>query len=100
MHWPLLGRFGDIVDFRVLPETVRTLAMAGEFGAHGQVSQTGLFEACGSPGEGAQAEEQARELEGADDNSVGTRWLGEVPCALYLLLLPRISVRGVIRAGE
>ena len=30
---PKLGRFGDVVDFATLPESVRTTLMAEEFGA-------------------------------------------------------------------
>jgi uncharacterized protein (DUF1800 family) len=49
-QFPVLGRFGDEVDFKSIYPGVQTLAMAALVGATGTTASTG-FEACGSPGE-------------------------------------------------
>jgi len=50
VYFSLLGKLGDVVDFRNLPSSVQTTATAEAFGAAGD-PQTGDAEACGSPGE-------------------------------------------------
>jgi uncharacterized protein (DUF1501 family)/uncharacterized protein (DUF1800 family) len=49
-YFPLVGRFGDVVDFASLPTVLQTLEMALIVGAADTRSSEG-FQACGSPGE-------------------------------------------------
>ena len=55
-NMPILGRFGDVVNFAELPESVRTTLMAEEFGAAAALNDDAA-EACGSPGEVSNAPE-------------------------------------------
>ena len=58
-HFELVGTFGDEIDFRGLPTSLQTKAMAEKVGAATDLSDVkptssgAFFEACGSPGETA-----------------------------------------------
>lgn len=74
--FPRLGKLGDVVDFALLPSAVQTFDIASAFGAVGERSG-GQVEACGSPGEVANAPElghrYAMQLMSSDvrDSSLG-----------------------------
>jgi hypothetical protein len=49
--------------------------------------------------ERAEAEKAARQLQGTNDDPVGTRRLGEVSCAVHILVVARIPVHGAVWFG-
>jgi hypothetical protein len=49
--------------------------------------------------ERAKTEEAARQLQGADDDPVGTRRLGEIYCAMYILFVTGIPAHGAVWSG-
>ena len=49
--------------------------------------------------ERAETEEAARQLQGADDDPVGTRRLGEIYCTMHILFVTGVSVHGTVWSG-